>query len=428
MSSDSKDALDSYKYDPTVDMSGYIPVEKRFKVSEPVTLVNNSDNEVGVYSSKEDQQYKEYLESSDDHDEPKTESDTFDAAWASAYESVREKIVSDGWASHGVFQVVGNGKVTNNDLSSPKRCGKMYGFVGCVKTHLHDKTTLDGVNHHGNAYVKKRIRHCFNPRCPKCYRSWASREAKFASWRIQKASVKYGKAEHIVASVPELEYSMFESGYGGYLKGRVRVQKVLGDRGVVGGGLIFHGFRFADAKKSRKKGVPFGWYWNPHWHIVGFLVDGYSMCRGCVHNCVTDREFCRKCSDGFEGRTRRVNDVDGWIVKVLGERKSILATFYYQLNHSTIIPSRKRFHSLTWFGVCGIRALKLDRSEFKEEPDLCPICGSKCVPLSYLGVDRAVIERQFWICEFEEPVFDSGGRAVWIEKTQGDSGGYANWE
>jgi hypothetical protein len=143
------------------------------------------------------------------------------------------------------------------------------------------------------------------------------------------------------------------------------------------------------------------------------------------YNRDSDRDYCRDCRKGFEGRTRRAYDKDGWIVKVAEKRKTILGTFYYQLNHSTIIPSKNRFHSLTWFGVCGIRALKLDISEFKETPDLCPICGSKCVPLKYLGSDRARIEKEFWIKEFEEPAFDNDGLPIWVEKEECDSGGYA---
>jgi RNA polymerase subunit RPABC4/transcription elongation factor Spt4 len=185
---------------------------------------------------------------------------------------------------------------------------------------------------------------------------------------------------------------MFEEGYSGYLQGRARLLKILNNRGIIGGGVIFHGFRFANAKESRIKGVPFGWYWSPHWHVVGFLADGYSLCRNCVRNCETDREYCKSCSKGYEGRTRRAYDSDFWIVKI---------AFFYQLNHSTIIPSRKRFHSLTWFGVCGIRALKLDKSKFKENAALCPVCGSKCVPLTYLGFDRARIAKEFWIKEYE---------------------------
>ncbi len=331
------------------------------------------------------------------------------------------------WATHGIYQVVGNGEITDSDPKSPKHCGKVYGFIGCVDTHNHDKTTLDGVNHCKMAYIKKRIRHCFNPRCPTCYLSWASREAKFATWRIKEASKKYGKAEHIICSVPKSEYSMFEEGYTGYLQGRARLLKILNSRGITGGGAIFHGFRFANAKESRIKGVPFGFYWSPHWHVVGFLVDGYSQCRNCVHNCETDREYCKSCNKGYEGRTRRAYDSDFWIVKVAAERKSILGTFFYQLNHSTIIPSRKRFHSLTWFGVCGIRALKLDKSKFKENAALCPICGSKCVPLTYLGFDKARIVKEFWIKEFEEPAFDKDGSPIWIEKAEDAGGGSARY-
>jgi len=149
--------------------------------------------------------------------------------------STKREVV-ERWATHEVFQVVGNGEVTDSNPNSPKRCGKMYGFVGCVKTHLHNKTSLDGVNHRGKAYIKKRIRRCFNPRCPECFKSWAVREAKLAAWRIEKASKKYGKAEHVIASVPKSEYPMFEEGYHGYLIGRVHVQKILGSRGVIGGG------------------------------------------------------------------------------------------------------------------------------------------------------------------------------------------------
>ncbi len=335
------------------------------------------------------------------------------------------EIQEEKWATHGIYQVVGNGKVTDSNPNSPKRCGKMYGFTGCVKVHLHNKTTLDGVNHRDNSYIKKRIRRCFNPRCPECYKSWAVREAKVAAWRIEKASLKYGKAEHVIASVPKVEYSMFDKGYEGYLEGRARVQAILASRGTIGGGLIFHGFRFANARESRQKHVPFGWYWSLHWHTVGFLKDGYSKCRDCVHNCESDRDFCRKCRKGFEGRTRRAFDEDGWIVKVAEKRKTILGTFYYQLNHSTIIPSRNRFHSLTWFGVCGIRALKLKRSEFVEKPDLCPICGSQCVPLRYLGHDRARIEKEFWIKEFEERALDDDGLPIWEEKGESCSGSSA---
>ena len=45
-------------------------------------------------------------------------------------------------------------------------------------------------------------------------------------------------------------------------------------------------------------------------------------------------------------------------------------------------------------------------------------------PLKYLGSDRARIEREFWIKEFEEPAFDKDGLPIWIEKHESNSGGY----
>jgi hypothetical protein len=91
-------------------------------------------------------------------------------AWAAYDEATKEEGI-EKWATHGIYQVVGNCEITDNNPNSPKQCRKMYGFIGCVKTHLHDKTTLDGVNHRRNAYIKKNIRRCFNARCPKCVRS-----------------------------------------------------------------------------------------------------------------------------------------------------------------------------------------------------------------------------------------------------------------
>jgi hypothetical protein len=335
--------------------------------------------------------------------------------------------VIEKWATRGIYQVVGNGKITDDNPESPKQCGRYYGNVGCVHVENHDITTLDGVNHKGMAYVKKRFRRCFNPRCPKCVKAWAVREAKAAAWRVTEASKKLGKIEHIIASVPKFEYAMFDEGYDGYLKARAHVGVILESRGVNGGGLIFHGFRFADHREARVKGVPFGWYWSPHWHIVGFLTDGYSMCRRCVHNNGADRDFCRDCRKGFEGRTRRAFDHDGWIVKVKEERKTVVGTFYYQLNHSTIIPSKERFHSLTWFGTVSYRNMKLNKSLYQENPDLCPICGKQCVPLTYLGFDKARLEKEFWIKDFEEPAFDKEGMPVWVEKALSASGGSKRW-
>ena len=82
---------------------------------------------------------------------------------------------------------------------------------------------------------------------------------------------------------------------------RKKVVKILAVRGVFGGALIFHAFRY---------NVRRHWYWSPHFHVLGFASDGYGHCRQRKR----ERVDCRGCGF-FEGRTRRAFDKDGYIVK-----------------------------------------------------------------------------------------------------------------
>jgi len=137
--------------------------------------------------------------------------------------------------------------------------------------------------------------------------------------------------EHIVASVPARDYGLkFKSL-------RNKVVKILAVRGVVGGVLIFHAFRY---------NVRQHWYWSPHFHVLGFVSGGYGRCRGCKRKGLD----CLGCG-GFEGRTRRAFEKDGYIVKVLGKRKTVFGTAWYQLNHASVRVGGKRSSVATWFGV-----------------------------------------------------------------------------
>jgi hypothetical protein len=49
---------------------------------------------------------------------------------------------------------------------------------------------------------------------------------------------------------------------------------------------------------------------------------------------------------------------DGYVVKVLGKRKTVFGTAWYQLHHATIRLGIKRFQSVTWFGNMGYRKLR----------------------------------------------------------------------
>jgi len=255
----------------------------------------------------------------------------------------------------GEFRLAGHGDVTN------AYCGKFKTFVGCRRVELHDKVTLDGVNHKGKAYVKKIFNSCDKPSCPVCFkRGWAVREGRRIEARLVEASKRFGKVEHIVASVPVCDYSLnFESL-------RRKVVDILFVRGVVGGVLIFHRDRFSRGK---------GWFVSPHFHVLGFVLGGYP-CRGCkklcsAHNC-----------DGFEGRTRREFVKDGFIVKVLGERTTVGGTAWYQLNHSSYRVGVERSNVATWFGCCSYRKLKVT-VELKRA--VCPICQHDLEELRYSG-------------------------------------------
>ena len=346
------------------------------------------------------------------------------------HESDEPETRRDAWGTYGVHQLVGNGVVTNPENAegnNPKACGRYYGNNGCVHTEFHDVTTLDGVNHKGMAFVSKRFRYCDKPTCPICYSHWAWRESVRIEIIIKEASKKQGKAEHVISSVPSADYHLsFAALYKKNLE-------VLADRGVQGGCIIFHAFRKRDYDKV-VDGVllPKGWFWSPHWHIVGFLTEGYGKCRGCSNCCggrVRDTVRCLGC-DGFEGKTRRCYDKEGgragsgYIVKVAdgkvkGERITVQGTAWYQLTHCSIRTDAPKSHAVTWFGTCSRNKLKLTKERIKglREHRKCPICGTELVPLRYMGFDMARIQREFWVKHWEEPAFDKDGLPVWVEKT-----------
>ena len=95
-------------------------------------------------------------------------------------------------------------------------------------------------------------------------------------------SKRFGLPQHVVVSPSESDWGLAEF-HNDRL--RVKVKKLLFDRGVVGGCLIFHGFRYADYQESIEKGVLYGWRWSPHFHSLAFLLGGYSSV-GIVRSCI----------------------------------------------------------------------------------------------------------------------------------------------
>jgi len=301
--------------------------------------------------------------------------------------SFDEPEVKNAFGNYGDFQLVGQGKVTN------EKCGQFVGFRGCPNVDLHKLITLDGVNYSGKVYVRKVFHSCDKPSCPVCYKhGWAVREAGRIEARLREASKRFGLIEHIVASVPPRDYGLSLKAL------RSQVDKALKKRGVHGV-KIFHGFRYSVRKQ---------WYWSPHFHVLGFVLGGYK-CRGCMKDCAG--------CDGFEVRTRKHFQNDGYIVKVLPKRKTVGGTAWYQLNHASVKKNITRFHVATWFGVCSYRKLKFT-AEYRKR--VCPICQHDLVKLMYVGRDRSVLacygstisnceEREFF-----DDLEDKIGLELWV--------------
>jgi hypothetical protein len=271
--------------------------------------------------------------------------------------------------SYGEFEVVGHGKRTNDD------CGLFKKFMGCMNVEFHNAVRWFYPELGKNQIFVKKIYHsCDKPSCPVCYKyGWAPRAAGRIEKRLKVATKRFGLVEHIIASVPHREYHL------GLEALRKRVVKILRRRGVIGGCMIFHAFRYRNKYVARKTDLSLGWYWNPHFHVLGFVGgSGYGRCRRCRG------ADCYACS-GFEGITRREHEKDDWIVKVLEERKTVGGTAWYQLNHASVRRGSKKSHVSTWFGVVSYRKLKIENLGKVDVRSKCPICGCDLVRLHYLG-------------------------------------------
>jgi len=323
-----------------------------------------------------------------------------------------EPEVGDRWGSFGNWQLVGNGGVTN------EYCGTFFRIKACSRVELHNrikyaKVVIDGkervVRTTGKVDRKIVLHYCNKPSCSVCYKhGWATRLAGSIERRLTEASKRWGLIEHIVVGIPSKFWHL------SYKELKKKCFEGCSVRGIIGGVLIFHAFRYADALESRLKGVPFGWYHSPHFHIIGFIFGGYK-CRGC--KIVKEKGKCgienRNCV-GFVNRNYRENEKDELYFKVKGLRKSVWGTSRYQLDHASIDVTKKRFHVATYFGVCSYRKLKVMAEKHK---DLCRICKHELTWHDYFGSKRLVTDRSdpdFKLFSFED--VDENGVRVYVER------------
>jgi hypothetical protein len=315
-----------------------------------------------------------------------------------------------GFNHYGEYCLVGsNPEPTNPD------CGRFKKFMGCPDVEAHNAVRLlrndvpkDSV------FVKSVHNSCDSPLCPICYKyGWAVRAARKIEMRLKEASKRCGLVEHIVDSVPEADYGL------SLKEMRRKTVKALKARGVIGGCILFHAFRYHRRNEAYIGEEPH-WFWSPHFHVLGFIGgEGYGKCRDCAFNParVHNSDRCQGCN-GFEGLTRKMYEKEGGrsgsghIVKVLGKRKTIAGSAWYQCNHASVRrdSGSNTSHVVTWFGVCSYRKLKLINGNDVGVKHKCSICGKDLVRLRYLGeFSEAHISHRGEIV----PMFDADGKPLW---------------
>lgn len=292
---------------------------------------------------------------------------------------------------HENYMPVGRG------VKSSMLCGSWVSLSVCKNVDLHKGITFRGIDCTNKVVVRHKHMWCHKSSCPVCFiRGWSVRQARSIEGRFLEGEKRgFGKVEHVMVSVALADRGLSESTM------RKRARNALADRGVIGGCMIFHGFRI-DKKRQVLA-------WSPHYHSLGYIDGGFDRCRKCVHS----RSDCGSC-DGFKGREVRGYAKDGYLVKVLPERKTVFGTAFYQLNHATVRVGIKRFHVVTWFGSCGNRKFK--SAELKAQI-LCPACGAGMVKSIHMGKRHLVkdIGHVDYVPWFVDDEFDENGEPNYID-------------
>lgn len=285
-------------------------------------------------------------------------------------------------------------------VKSSEFCGRPVSLVVCKNVENHKEVIIKGVDCTGKVVVRHKHLWCHKASCPVCFiRGWSLRGAKSIEGRVLEGERRgLGEAEHVTVSPSVADRDLPESVL------RVKCRKALLDRGICGA-MIFHGFRI-----NRVRGVL---EWSPHYHVLGF-VPARSKCRDCKKTCF------RGCG-GFVDRNYRCGEVDGYLVKVHGKRKTVLGTAWYQLNHATIRVGVRRFHVVTWFGSASYNKFK---GEVSRCEDVCPACAEQMNRSVHVGKDRIVkdVGSPDYVALFVDDEFDATGEPNYVELVGGRFG------
>lgn len=345
-------------------------------------------------------------------------------------EKWREKVYSGevelpdiGFNYDGQWFLVGGGERKDT------RCGtfrhrKTKKLRGCLRLKLHAGVKLDGIDYTNKVFVKRVFHSCNRPECPSCgVTGWAVRESMRAERRLLFAYLKLGKVEHIIVSPPQdVDWD--------FKKLKKYVLKAMLRRGIVGGCMIYHHFRYRNSYVARRTGLKLGWFRSPHFHVLGFIKGGYGNCRNCAHH--PDKVFsfarCMKCN-GFMGNQKRAygyvdekgaeHKGDRVICKVKGERKTVGGTLWYQLSHASLKRGVKKQNVVLWFGECGRNKLKIPKGRRPQRDVTCEICGQKLYDIVYLGNYKSLLRFMGVHNESQGFIFDAkdaDGNWLWRAK------------
>jgi hypothetical protein len=295
--------------------------------------------------------------------------------------------------SHPDIMPVGRGAKTSD------WCGAYAGLSVCKNKEGHKGKTFKGMDCTGKVVVRVRHLWCYKPSCVVCFaRGWAKREAKSIEARIMEGVKRgFGEPEHITVSFPVRDYSLSEDAL------REKARSALFARGVFGGCLIPHAYRI-DRERN-------GLVYSVHFHCLGFIEDGFDVCRRCSHK----RDDCASCPN-FKGREVREFAKDGILVKVFNKRETVFGTAWYQSNHCSMrVSMMKKYHIVTWFGACGNRKYGAPKSETE---DVCAVCGDEMTRCVHVGARRIVknIGDKDYEAVFLDDEFDESGKPNYVEK------------
>jgi hypothetical protein len=265
----------------------------------------------------------------------------------------------------GGWSLAGNGKSYHD-------CGKTLVF-GCLDVEAHVQGRLDA-DVVGKAFLDLRRRSCGRPECPVCYEKWAGKEAHKIEYRLGEWKSK-GRVIHVAVSVPK-------SLYGHSIESlRSRAYRIARSVGFFGGSCVYHPARercvfCGSLKDSMTKNCEncgcseFKWVFSPHFHLLGYgWIQGNKVA-----------ELYRK---------------EGWIVKNLGIRDTVVGTALYELSHAGVHADH---HSVTWFGSLSYNKMRVAPEVVEKKT--CPLCGGELSRLLWVGEGEMPFEGEgeFYDC------------------------------